>query len=126
MKFTSSALLVLGLLFALPAFADCDSTVSSIEKFLLSQSNKCKEDADCDGYYFRADACASAIVLPKAVVTDEFKEKIAKKQEAAKKACATEWEHKGPCTPVPFRAVCVRNRCFDRKVDKPNPPTGNL
>lgn len=130
LRFTTSALIaatiILTMFFTVTAFADCDSAVSSLEKSLLSRPNKCKEDSDCDGFYLRADPCASPIVLPKSSVTDEFKESIAKKQEAAKKACAKEWEDKTVCTPVAFRAVCVRGRCFDRKVDKPSPPTGNL
>jgi hypothetical protein len=126
LRFTSSALIAFSIVFSVTAYADCDSAVTSLEKSLLSRPNKCKEDSDCDGFYLRADPCASAIVLPKSSVSDEFKEMITKKQEAAKKACAKEWEDKTICTPVPFHAVCVHNRCFDRKVDKPAPPTGNL
>jgi hypothetical protein len=98
-----------------PAWAGgaCATSQNALETFLKTQPNHCTQDADCDGYYFRGDSCAAAVVLAKPGVSRSAEPRLSELQAEARAACRKQWSQRPACSPVPFLARCRWNRCVD-------------
>lgn len=101
-----------------PALANesdaCMAAVARLDAFLLAQPAACETAADCGGYYYRADPCADAAVLPKAGAMEQgFMMKLVQLQMEARGLCMKIWEKRPACSPAPFKAACVKNKCVD-------------
>jgi len=71
-------------------------------------------DKDCDGYYFRADACEPPVVLPKTAVTKAFEKKLTVLQGEVRGACVKQFQDRPACSAQPFAAVCAQRKCRDK------------
>lgn len=109
-----------------PAVADapsCAATVLDLEEFLETLPRRCRKDRDCEGRYYRADACAKAVVVRKGKLSDRQEKRLMAFQEHVRQACGEEWSSRPACSPQPFRAECRRNTCVDVLAGKdPGPP----
>jgi len=98
-----------------PASADdaCSARQRDLEAFLKAPPDHCQQDADCDGYYIRADSCAPAIVLAKPGISKTRGPELLKLQARVRDACGKQWGQRPACAPIPFQAKCRQNRCVD-------------
>ena len=97
---------------AAPAEA-CIKSQVALAAFLMQQPNQCSVNADCDGYYITADACAQAVVLPKPGISAAKQPQLLKLQNAVRAECGELWAHRPACTPIPFEARCFQSQCVD-------------
>lgn len=101
---------------ALPALAgpDCVQAKAKLEEFLGQLPRTCRKDADCDGYYYRADSHAPPVLLAKPGVREGSKEEreLLKRQAVVREACRDEFSDR-PASPTPFRAECRSGSCVD-------------
>ncbi len=111
----------------LPALADaptCPAAAADLEKFLQALPRSCRKDSDCEGYFYRADSCARAVVMRKGQLSPEREKRLLALQSKVRQACAAEFAIRPACSPQPFRAECRRNTCVDVLAGKaPGPPT---
>ncbi|MDI1227345.1 MAG: hypothetical protein PSY14_06655 [bacterium] len=101
-------------LFSTPASAESDGCIAAqerLEAFLQSQPKTCSVDSDCEGFFYRADGCKPAIILPRNHSSPEFLTALEAEQGKVREACAADWSTRGPCSPTPFKAGCVNNLC---------------
>src|SRR5260370_2937764 len=98
----------------LPARAGdaCLSSQSALDTFLATQPNHCSGDADCAGYYLRADSCAPAVVLAKPGISKTRGPELLKLQAQVREACGNQWSTRPACAPIPFQAKGRQNRCL--------------
>jgi len=89
----------------------------TLERFMQRLPTVCLRDADCDGYYFRADPCAPAVVLAKPGVDAARERQLLDLQKRVRNACAAEWSQQPACSPIPFRARCLERRCVDAAAE---------
>ncbi len=114
---TVAALLLLTVVLLPAAAAD-------LENFLQTLPRNCRKDSDCDGYFYRADSCARAVVLRKGKLSPQREKQLLAQQARVREACAAEFAVRPTCEPMPFRAECRRNTCVDVLAGKaPGPPT---
>lgn len=119
------------LLSAAPAAQDrrgqpvCESARADLEKYLDTFSRSCRKDSDCEGYYYRADACSPAVVLRKHRLAGKREQRLLALQQAAGEACTLKWRMRRACSPIPFRAVCRRHACVDARGGMPPPESSS-
>ncbi len=99
----------------------CDEAQAVLEKYLHTFSRACRQDTDCDGYYYRTDACAAAVVARKHKLTGKREQKLLALQQRAQEACTLYWRIRPACSPIPFRAACRKNACVDLMAGQPAP-----
>ena len=97
----------------LHAADSCSLAKARLEEYLLQLPQACSNSSDCDGYYYRADACSPAIVLAKPGVAKSSEQRLLLLQGSVRQACASELGKHGVCSPTPYRAVCRKARCVD-------------
>lgn len=111
-------MLFTALFLASTAFAGpgCPKAKARLEEFLNGLPTECRQDSECDGYYYRADSQAPPVVLAKPGAPPGSKEEkeLLKRQAAVREACADESSNR-PASPTPFEAVCRGGRCVDRQ-----------
>jgi hypothetical protein len=116
-------LLILAMLPAVAGGPSCPATVLDLEEFLETLPRSCRKERDCEGYFYRADACARAVVLRKGKLSTAREKRLLALQGKVREACAAEWSDRPACSPAPFRAQCRRNTCVDVLAGKaPGPP----
>jgi hypothetical protein len=93
----------------------CDLAKAELEAFLSAQNRDCKTNADCKSYYFGANSCAPAAVLPSKIVTKDFEAKLIPFQDKTRKACAARWAGQHPCEAIPSHPVCDQGQCREKK-----------
>jgi len=91
----------------------CESARADLEKYLDTFPRSCRRSSDCEGYYYRADACLPAIVVRKHKLTGKREQRLLARQQSVGEACTLKWRMKPACSPIPFRAVCRRRACVD-------------
>ena len=102
------------LLLTASAFAadSCRSAKNDLEDYLGTLPRSCSTDFDCTGRYMRVDSCAPPVVVNRsAKVTDM--QAFLRLQKSVRAACATEFASSPACSPVPYKAKCVQNKCKD-------------
>ena len=105
----------------------CGSAREDLEKFLGTFSRGCREDSDCEGYYYRANPCAPAMVLRKHKLTGRRQQRLLTLQQSAGEACTLRYRTRPACSPIPFRAACRHNVCVDLQSAPPEgEATGKL
>lgn len=92
----------------------CEKAQADLEQFLAGLERSCHVDADCTGQYLRADACKPAVVINRKAVGSDQERKLLAWQKQARESCGKEWSSRPACSPIPFSAQCVGNRCTDR------------
>jgi len=92
----------------------CEKAQADLEQFLNGLERSCQADADCTGQYLRADACKSAVVISRKALGSDREPKLVARQKQVRESCGKEWSARPACSPVPFSARCVSNRCTDR------------
>lgn len=97
----------------------CESARAELGKYLDTFSRACRRDSDCEGYYYRADACSPAVVVRKHKLAGKREQRLLALQQRAGEACTLKWRTRPACSPIPFRAVCRRNACADALGDAP-------
>jgi hypothetical protein len=97
----------------LHAADSCSLAKAKLDEYLVQLPQACSKSADCDGYYYRADACSPAVVLAKPGVTASSEQRLLLLQGDVRQACASEPGKHGVCSPIPYRAVCRKARCVD-------------
>ncbi|MGH9492295.1 MAG: hypothetical protein ACRD2K_02230 [Terriglobales bacterium] len=103
----------------------CDSAQADLEKFLGAFSRSCRQDSDCEGYYYRANACAGAVVVRKHKLAGKRRQRLLALQQSAREACNVYYRIRPACSPIPFRAACRRHACVDARATPPEgEPTG--
>src|SRR3954468_19959790 len=105
---------ILLLTLATSAFAadSCESAKHDFESYLDTLPRACSVDFDCTGRYMRVDSCAAPVVVNRsAKVTDM--QAFLKLRKAVQSACAAEFAVSPACSPVPYKAKCVQNKCRD-------------
>ncbi len=101
----------------------CAATVLDLEEYLETLPKRCRKDSDCEGHYYRADACAKAVVVRKGKLSTMQEKRLMAFQERVRQACGAEWSSRPACSPQPYRAECRRNACVDVLAGKePGPP----
>ena len=96
-----------------PEQPSCESARAELEKYLDTFSRACRRDIDCEGYYYRDDACSPAVVVRKHKLTGKREQRLLALQQSAGEACTLKWRMRRACSPIPFRAVCRRHACVD-------------
>lgn len=99
----------------------CESARADLEKYLDTFSRSCRVDSDCEGYYYRADACAPAVVLRKHKLAGKRERRLLARQQRAAEACTLKYRTRPACSPIPFRAVCRKNACVDAQGSAASP-----
>src|SRR5882762_7370253 len=92
----------------------CEKAQANLEQFLDGLERSCQADADCTGQYLRADACKPAVVISRKALGSDREPKLVARQKQVRESCGKEWSARPACSPVPFSARCVSNRCTDR------------
>jgi hypothetical protein len=100
----------------------CEQASKELREFLNRAPHGCRTSADCDGYFISANSCAPAVVLRRPGVPHEREPELLRLQSRARSACAAQWNKQPACSPIPFRAACVQNRCTDTMHPGPNKP----
>ena len=93
---------------------NCEQADRQLQQFLNRAPHSCRKNADCDGYYLSANSCAPAVVLRRPGVSRDREPDLLRLQSQARSACAQQWSKQPACSPIPFRAACVEDRCIDR------------
>jgi hypothetical protein len=102
---------------ALALATDCNSAKSSLENFLGTLPKSCRVDTDCTGRYYGANSCAAPVVTNKAPLLLSEEKQLLALQAQVRNECRT--QQPGPaCSPIPFRAQCVKNSCTDAMRDR--------
>jgi hypothetical protein len=96
----------------------CKEALQDLEYFLSSQPHRCTTDEGCDGFFFRVGACPSPVMLPKSVVTPQFKAALAREQLSVRTSCKREFSNLAVCEPPPFRAACREGQCTNLSEPK--------
>ena len=96
-----------------PEPLSCESARAELEKFLDTFPRSCQRDSDCEGYYYRADACAPAVVLRKHNLTGKREQRLLALQHEVGEACTLRYRTRPACSAIPFRAACRRHACVD-------------
>jgi len=99
----------------------CESARAELEEYLDTFSRSCRVDSDCEGYYYRADACRPAVVVRKHKLAGKREQRLLVLQQNAGEACTLKWRMKPACSPIPFRAVCRKHACVDAQGGAPPP-----
>jgi hypothetical protein len=97
----------------LHAADSCSLAKAKLEEYLVQLPQACNKSTDCDGYYYRADACSPAVVLAKPGVTESREQRLLALQGNVRQVCAAEFSEHAACSPTPYRAVCRKARCVD-------------
>ncbi len=97
----------------LHAADSCSLAKAKLEEYLIQLPQACSNSTDCDGYYYRADACSPGVVLAKPGVTKSNEQRLLLLQGNVRRACASELGEHAVCSPIPYRAVCRNARCVD-------------
>jgi hypothetical protein len=97
----------------LQAGDSCSLAKAKLEEYLVQLPHACKESTDCDGYFYRADACAAAVVLAKPGVPKPSEPRLLTLQGNARGVCPAEFSTQPACSPIPYRPVCRNSRCVD-------------
>jgi hypothetical protein len=97
----------------LHAADSCSLAKAKLEEYLIQLPQACSNSTDCDGYYYRADACSPAVVLAKPGVTKSSEQRLLLLQGGVRQACASELGEHAVCSPIPYRAMCRKARCVD-------------
>jgi len=97
----------------------CESARADLEKYLDTFSRACRRDSDCEGYYYRADACSPAVVVRKHKLAGKREQRLLALQQSAGEACTLKYRTRPACSPIPFRAVCRKNACVDAQGGAP-------
>jgi hypothetical protein len=115
MKWLALATAVAALLgsVTLHAADSCSLATAKLEEYLVQLPRACSNSSDCDGYYYRADDCSPAVVLRKPGVTTLAEQRLLLLQSNVRQACAPALGKRGPCSPIPYSAVCRQARCVD-------------
>lgn len=92
----------------------CEKAQAGLERFLDRLDRSCKADVDCTGQYLRADACKPAVVVNRNALDPDREQKLLALQKQVRESCGKEWSARPACSPIPFSAQCVSNRCIDR------------
>ena len=102
------------LLFATTAFAadTCQSAKQDLENYLDTLPRACSTDFDCTGRYLRVDSCAEPIIVSRDAKVSDM-QAFLKLQKAVRAACASQFQSNPACSPVPYKAKCVQNKCRD-------------
>jgi hypothetical protein len=107
----------------------CEKTRADLEQFLERLDRSCQADADCTGQYLRADACKPAVVISRKALGSDQERKLLAWQKQTRESCGKEWSSRPTCSPIPFSARCVSNRCTDRaeavNIPKEEPESGS-
>jgi hypothetical protein len=91
----------------------CESAREDLERYLGTFSRACRRNSDCEGYYYRADACFPAVVLRKHQLAGKRERRLLALQQSAGEACTLKYRTRRACSPIPFRATCRRHVCVD-------------
>jgi hypothetical protein len=91
----------------------CEVARAELEEYLGTFSRSCRRASDCEGYYYRGTACERAVVLRKHKLAGQREKRLLARQQAAGEACTLKYRTRPACSPIPFQAVCRRNRCVD-------------
>jgi hypothetical protein len=91
----------------------CGSARAELEDYLDTFPRSCQRDSDCQGYYYRVDACAPAVVLRRHTLAGKREERLLALQHAMGEACTLRYRTRPACSPIPFRAACRKSRCVD-------------
>ena len=97
----------------LHAADSCSLAKAKLEEYLIQLPRACSNSSDCDGYYYRADACSPAVVLRKPGVSTSSEQRLLLLQGNVRQACASELGRHGVCSPIAYRAMCRNARCVD-------------
>ena len=97
----------------------CESARAELEKYLDTFSRSCRRSSDCEGYYYRADACSPAVVVRKHKLAGKREQRLLALQQSVGEACTLKYRTRPACSPIPFRAVCRKNACVDAQGDAP-------
>ena len=97
----------------LHAADSCSLGKAKLEEYLIQLPQACNKSTDCDGYYYRADACSPAVVLAKPGVTESSELRLLMLQANVRQACPADFGKHAACSPAPYRAVCRKARCVD-------------
>src|SRR6476646_10760353 len=90
----------------------CSSAKKDLGDFLDTLPTACSADSDCTGRYLRVDSCAAPVIVSRtAKVTDM--QSFLRLQKSVRTACAAEFQSSPACSPVPYKAKCVQNKCRD-------------
>src|SRR5437763_15517073 len=90
----------------------CQSAKRDLENYRDTLPRSCSTDFDCTGRYLRVDSCAVPVVVSRdAKVTDM--QAFLKLQKSVRNSCAAEFASGPACSPVPYKAKCVQNKCRD-------------
>ena len=94
----------------------CQSARKALDAFLDQLPKSCHRASECEGYYYRADSCSSAVLLAKPGVNKGSAEEthLLELQKSTRKACENELAKHGPCAPIPFTAYCRQGNCSDK------------
>ena len=99
----------------------CESARAELEKYLDTFPRSCQRDGDCEGHYYRADACAPAVVVRKHKLAGKREQRLLALQQNAAEACTLKYRTRPACSPIPFLAVCRRSACVDALGGAPPP-----
>jgi len=97
----------------------CESAREELGKYLGTFSRSCRRSSDCEGYYYRADACFPAVVLRKHKLAGKREQRLLALQQSVGEACTLKYRTRPACSPIPFRAVCRKNACVDAQGGAP-------
>lgn len=97
----------------------CESAREDLEKYLGTFPRACRRDSDCEGYYYRADACSPAVVVRKHSLAGRRERRLLALQQRAGEACTLKYRTRRACSPIPYRAVCRRRVCMDALAGTP-------
>ena len=105
---------ILIMLLATTAFAGdtCSSAKKDLEDYLDTLPRSCSTDFDCTGRYLRVDSCAAPVVVSRDAKVSDM-QAFLKLQKAVRAACGAEFQSSPACSPVPYKAKCVQNKCRD-------------
>ena len=93
----------------------CMIAIAELDDYLLAIPNTCEADEECVGFYFRADTCAQAVMLPKKFETDmKVIMPLIQLQMATRAACTEEFKYRPVCKqPKPYKPACRENVCVN-------------
>jgi hypothetical protein len=97
----------------LQAADSCSLAKAKLEEYFLQLPHACRKSTDCEGYYYRANACAPAVILARPGVPKAGEARLLALQSNVRQACAAEFSKQPACSAAPYRADCRNARCVD-------------